>query len=128
MGRFVSDLAKNWIYGLYLCLSVFALLVSIIAYAQTFSLKGEVTDKNRQAISYASIALLKPDSTTLVGGTISDDNGQFTLADVKPGNYVISVSFMGYKSHKELIKVASSQTLSFTLERHTIQRADSKHV
>lgn len=84
--------------------------------------------KNRQAISYASIALLKPDSTTLVGGTISDDNGQFTLADVKPGNYVISVSFMGYKSHKELIKVASSQTLSFTLERHTIQRADSKHV
>lgn len=42
-----------------LCLSVFALLVSIIAYAQTFSLKGEVTDKNRQAISYASIALLK---------------------------------------------------------------------
>lgn len=111
-----------------LCLSVFALLVSIIAYAQTFSLKGEVTDKNRQAISYASIALLKPDSTTLVGGTISDDNGQFTLADVKPGNYVISVSFMGYKSHKELIKVASSQTLSFTSERCTIQPADSKHV
>lgn len=71
---------------------------------------------------------IEPDSTTLVGGTISDDNGQFTLADVKPGNYVISVSFMGYKSHKELIKVASSQTLSFTLERHTIQRADSKHV
>lgn len=103
-----------------LCLSVFALLVSIITYAQTFSLKGEVTDKNRQAISYASIALLKPDSTTLAGGTISDDNGQFTLADVKPGNYVISVSFMGYKSHKEPIKVASSQTLSFTLEEDAV--------
>ena len=56
-----------------LCLSVFALLVSIIAYAQTFSLKGEVTDKNRQAISYAAFCLKKTDSTTLAGGTLSDD-------------------------------------------------------
>jgi len=88
--------------------------------AQNVTVKGDVFDEQKQPVVYASVALLSPDSTTLVTGTITDDQGHFQLPDIKPGNYFISLSFIGYKTIKKQISLVTSQTYTFTLESEAV--------
>ncbi|WP_321332921.1 outer membrane beta-barrel protein [uncultured Bacteroides sp.] len=84
-------------------------------YAQNYTIKGRVIDQNKQAISYASIALLASDSTALVTGTISDDKGEFRLPGINRGKYYISLSFVGYKPIKEFVLLNSNIDRTFVL-------------
>ena len=43
----------------------------------------------------ATIRLLQPDSS-FVKGTVTDNNGIFNLENIKKGNYILSVSCVGY--------------------------------
>ncbi len=49
-------------------------------------------------IEYATISLYSAQDSLLVTGTISEANGSFQLNKIKPGNYFITVSFIGFKS------------------------------
>lgn len=47
--------------------------------------------------SFATVALLRPDST-VVSGISADENGNFVLTGVAPGNYLLKVSSIGYET------------------------------
>jgi len=66
----------------------------------TASLNGKVYDKNTKApVEYASVAVYTSDSV-LVIGTVTDSKGNFILKGLKPGNYYIEISFIGYKTKR----------------------------
>lgn len=96
-------------------LFIIALFISDL-HAQQLTVQGNVLDKKSNAIAYASIALLASDTTTLITGTISDDQGKYQLQQIKPGNYFISLSFMGYQPLIEPINLVADKTISFTME------------
>jgi len=96
------------------------ILYTTLSHAQNFTFKGIVQDKSKQPISYASVALLASDSTTLVTGTISDDKGQFQLSNINKGKYYVSLSFIGFKPSKELITLTSNTERTFVLEDDAI--------
>lgn len=96
------------------------ILYTTVLHAQNFTFKGVIIDKNKQPISYASVALLASDSTTLVTGTISDDKGQFQLSNINKGKYYVSLSFIGFKPSKELITLTSNTERTFVLEDDAI--------
>ena len=98
----------------------FSIIDSNKPHAQNFTFKGVIIDKNKQPISYASVALLASDSTTLVTGTISDDKGQFQLSNINKGKYYVSLSFIGFKPSKELITLTSNTERTFVLEDDAI--------
>lgn len=77
--------------GLHIC--IFLLYASTIAAQNT--VKGTVKGENRQEAVYASVRLLHPDST-FVQGTLTDSVGNYRLQDVAAGDYLLSVSSMGY--------------------------------
>ena len=52
---------------------------------------------NRQPLEFASIALLKVKDSTAVGGSLTDDKGQFRIEDVMPGRYFIRITSIGYR-------------------------------
>jgi len=56
-----------------------------------------ISSKNSEAIAYASVAMIKESDSSPVSGTISDENGLFTIAHVKDGNYRLFISVIGYK-------------------------------
>jgi len=58
--------------------------------------EGKVIDKDGNAISYATVTLLKADSTFLCG-TTSDDDGHYTLPQ-QNGAALLRVSYVGYKT------------------------------
>jgi outer membrane receptor protein involved in Fe transport len=52
---------------------------------------------NNQAVSFASVALIKATDSAPVSGTLSDENGVFTISPVAMGNYKLFISVIGYK-------------------------------
>lgn len=88
-------------------LLLFCLLVSVISFAQnTTQIKGIVKDKdNNQPLGFVSVSLKGTGYKT-----DTDVNGNYEL-NVKPGNFTVVFSFVGYKSFEKNITISSGQTL-----------------
>ena len=71
-----------------------ALALPHLTVSAQVSLRGRVIDENR-GIPYATVLLTNPD-TSLEKGVITDDTGTFTMESVRPGQYRLSVSAIGY--------------------------------
>lgn len=84
---------------------LFSLLVLCLAMmsamAQKVTVSGCVVDGSvaeGEALSGATVVLLQPKDSTQVTGCSSDMEGKFSLPAVKVGNYILRVSYMGYRT------------------------------
>ena len=78
------------------------LLFSGSLYAQktSVSLSGTIKTKDSGiAMPYANVVLKTTVDSTFVSGTITDENGLFTLSGVVSGEYIFEVSSIGYMKH-----------------------------
>lgn len=77
-------------------------LFVISALAQSnFSISGIVKDNDtKQVMEYATVSLYNTSDSSLVTGLVTNLEGKFTLDNLKPGNYYVDVSFIGFKSKK----------------------------
>lgn len=55
---------------------------------------GKLTDKNNDPVSYATVTLLRTDST-VVNGDLSKDDGSFNIASVPIGRYIVRIESVG---------------------------------
>jgi outer membrane receptor protein involved in Fe transport len=60
-----------------------------------------------KAVEFASVALTSKETKKIVDGAICDDKGKFSLTKVPTGEYILSISFMGYKSSKTEVKIVN---------------------
>jgi len=80
-------------YSVFFSLLIWAQLVG----AQV-SLSGKVTDaKTGKAIPFATVALFHPTDSTLIDGSIVNDQGLFEVDGVVPGTYRLLVRSIGYE-------------------------------
>lgn len=91
-------------------LSVISLLIisSIysFAFAANYNVYGKIKNKNNnEPLAYATVAILTEDKSEVVGGSISNELGEFTIKNIPSGTYTFQVSFIGYKTHHSIIKV-----------------------
>lgn len=86
-----------------------SMLFSTFVYAQKAEISGVITDKNSdEKIPFATISLYKSDFSELVKGSVSNENGKFSVLGLTPGNYRAVVSFIGYKPDtSEVIPVSN---------------------
>ncbi|MCL2073698.1 MAG: TonB-dependent receptor [Marinilabiliaceae bacterium] len=61
-------------------------------------------------VPYATAALLQPDSTVITG-TMANDDGRFVLTNVKEGDYILQVSFIGYEREYRNVNVPAQSDL-----------------
>lgn len=91
---------KTTIYRSLIALCLLQCMITRVT-AQTKSaiteIKGRVLDENKNTFPYAGITLLNAQDSTLIKGTLSADNGNYTLPVIKHGAYLISISVVGYK-------------------------------
>ncbi len=85
------------IYSFTIRCVLFALLVSFQSAFGQGILQGTVSDTTNREILVGANILLKG---TAVGG-ISDIEGRFRIANITPGNYIVRIAYLGYKT-KEL--------------------------
>lgn len=78
-------------------------MMSVMAFAQTGSIKGKVVDETNNPLPGASVSI---DGTTL--GAVADANGNFTLSGINAGNYSVTAKFIGYVATKKTVTIGSS--------------------
>ncbi len=108
---------------------LFAVLICIISSninAQNASISGVIKEKSTLApMPYVSVTLKVEKDSSLVLGTISNEEGRFTLTNVKQGKYFLEVSFVGYSSHRQSVFVGSLNTY---LDEGTIELSEDAKV
>jgi outer membrane receptor protein involved in Fe transport len=69
---------------------------------------GYVIDSSvSKAVEYASIALSTKKDNKIVDGAICDDKGKFSLTRLATGDYILSISFMGYQTKKMEVSIVN---------------------
>lgn len=82
---------------------LFFIFSSVIVNAQPYNnpkgrISGKVIDAvTQQPVDYATVSISKAGATSPFDGVSTDPKGNFTLMNVSPGDYIVSVDFMGYK-------------------------------
>lgn len=79
---------KNLIAGLALCSPFYTLAVSEPA------LRGIVTDENGSPIEFANVVILNLPDSTLICGTVTDQDGLFSFTDINGD--VMRINYIGY--------------------------------
>lgn len=70
-------------------------LISVRISAQTVS--GKLIDEHSQPLPYANVVLLSLPDSAFVSGTISGEDGTFTLEGTSE-NQIVKISSIGYKT------------------------------
>lgn len=64
-----------------------------------YFISGQVFDEKNEPMVAVSVRLLAAADSSLVAGTgtMTDDNGKFIIKNLKRGEYLVNISFLGYK-------------------------------
>ena len=88
----------------FVLLAIFATMASVEA--QNFKVKGSVRDaKTGEALPFVNVGLMRTTDTVFVRGAATDMQGRFEIQDVKPGEYLMQASCVGYESYSQDLKV-----------------------
>lgn len=66
------------------------------SYAQGI-IHGMVLDRSNKALAGVNVLLLHPADSSLVKGMVTDDRGAWSFGNVKPGNYLLAYSAIGFE-------------------------------
>lgn len=86
------------------CLVILFSLMAAICVAQpkSVTVSGLVNDKSSQEpIGYVNVVLFAEKDSTFVAGTVTAENGRFSISNVSPGNYFLELSFIGYRTKRQ---------------------------
>lgn len=90
------------------------LCFSAVSYAQSrgqsdSGVSGVVLDEgDKSPVMQATVQLLSVKDSAMVIGNVSDLDGKFRL-NAKPGNYLLKVSFVGYKPYFKEVKLTAAR-------------------
>jgi outer membrane receptor protein involved in Fe transport len=108
------------------------LVLLIVSFQSVFSQVTKVTlsgivkeAKDKSALPYVNITLKAVKDSAFIAGTISGEDGRFTLADIANGNYILTFSYTGFKSFAQ--PVLAGQLSSF-LDLGSIELAADEKV
>jgi outer membrane receptor protein involved in Fe transport len=95
-----------------------------LAQETTVTVSGSTKDKAANAaLPFVSVVVKTAKDSAFVTGTVSNEEGRFTITNLKPGNYVLEVSFIGYITKRQALYVGSLSTYldinAITLEENT---------
>lgn len=89
-------------------LTIIILFAQIVLFGQnkTVTLSGKIQETTKKTVlPYVNIVLKIQKDSSFVAGTISNEDGFFTLSGIKKGNYILETSLIGYKTGKKTVLV-----------------------
>ena len=87
------------------------LLISNFIMAQTGNIKGIIKNSSGEGIQFVNIILKDAKQ-----GTISNEDGEFLLKNVKVGNQTIITQSVGLKSSEKIVEVLENRTIMIDLQ------------
>jgi len=91
------------------CLAFFS---NLLFAATSGIIKGKIIDKKNKPIEFATANLLNSKTNKFVKGQVSNAKGEFVIDKVSPGEYLLSVTMIGYvKNETEKVVIDSKNNL-----------------
>ncbi|MFZ9214238.1 MAG: TonB-dependent receptor [Sediminibacterium sp.] len=101
-----------------LAIFLFSFLISVATFAQISSIKGTVKDTTEKKVLYlASVNVLRAKDSVLVKTVRTSNNGEFNIASLPVGDYIVMVSYPQYADFTDKITLSSTPlTLSIAID------------
>ena len=103
------------------CLFASVLLVwATKGYSQS-GIQGSITDASDKPLVNANVLLLKAKDSSLVKGTVTTKNGEFSFSNIASGSYLVSATFVGFSQvYSTIIDLTNSnETKKIAILRFT---------
>lgn len=71
---------------------------SLICFAQSWQLSGTILSEDHKPLTYSTVVLLNPVDSTMQYYAISNTEGKFTVRNIRKGEYLLQVAFMGFET------------------------------
>lgn len=91
-------------------LKIMFLVLAWNSYGQNCSITGKVQDEKKRAVPYATVAFKNQQDSTKVFGTLTNDQGQFSIK-VPQADYVLEVSMVGAKPFRKELSVRNKNQI-----------------
>lgn len=93
---------------------LFVIMLATPMFAQQqrgVDITGTVTEKgnNNAPIEQATVRLLHAKDSTMVGGVATGKNGNFTLRNIRNGNYLLHVSYIGFDPIYRQVRITGKE-------------------
>lgn len=88
---------------------------SLPTYAQTASLRGFVTDaSDGQPLELVNLTLTDAQGTVI--GVVTNEDGLYVLPRIRPGTYILNVSFIGYQTYTDSLTFSRGERRSLNID------------
>ena len=104
-------LLRKWASIVTLFLLCFALTTTARAQNQTGSISGTLTDSASAVLRGAQVSI--PDKHMIIS---TDEQGRFFFSGLQPGDYTISVSYIGFEHMTKTVTVNSGESTTVSLQ------------
>lgn len=94
-----------------LSFTVLLLICSAWVFGQNGTLKGKVTTNDGKPAEFVNVIIKGANR-----GTVADIDGNYQITNVKPGEYVAQVSFIGLKAETKKFSIKADETVSLDFE------------
>lgn len=80
----------------------------IVAQQTSVHISGTVKDKvSGEALPFVNVVLQNSHDSNFVAGTITNDKGLFSMANIKPGEYLVEASYIGFQTYSAPVFIGS---------------------
>lgn len=95
---------------IFFIVSFFVMMSTMEVMSQTtHSISGKVLDQdNKEVISFANVSLIRSQNKSLYEATQTSETGSFQFKNVPSGNFIVSITFMGYESLMKEVSISSN--------------------
>ncbi|MBB3056701.1 outer membrane beta-barrel family protein [Mucilaginibacter gotjawali] len=87
------------------------------------AISGQLLDENGKPMDFATVSLLKAQDSTVVKGTLSNENGAYTFDHINSGVYIIKASVIGYAKAISKVFTLTGNAANFTVPALKLQPA-----
>jgi len=84
---------------------------AVRAQGQKGTIAGTVTDNTKAVLKGAQVSLAAQDVNV-----VSDEQGQFSISDLNPGSYTVTITYVGFGKFEKTVDVAAGQRVNVDAE------------
>ena len=94
-----------------LCLLFFLQAVTLTQ-AQNALVHGIIVDTLNQPLALVEVTIKTAIDSTFISGEVTDENGQFTIVNLEPGDYILKASYLSLASLSLDISLKTNEKLN----------------
>ncbi len=90
----------------------------LVLFSQDAIIQGHIVDSDSQPISLVTVLVFEKSGSQALSGAVSDDDGSFSISNLKEQDYYIKFSMVGFTTVSKTINASNSENIKITLNKN----------